>query len=166
MKQTATEQRLTRIAEPVVQDAGMELVCLQFRRESRGWVLRLYVERPGGEVGLEDCGILSRELSDVLDVEDPIDLPYRLEVSSPGLDRPLTRSEHFQRFLGRRIKLQTVRPIRGRRHFTGMLERAEGDTIGLSGEWGSLELVLDDIEHANLVAQIGKPASSSSRGGA
>lgn len=160
------ERRLTRIAEPLVQDSGMELVCLQFRRENRGWVLRLYVDRPSGEVSLADCGALSRELSDVLDVEDPIDLPYRLEVSSPGLERPLTRSEHFQRFVGRRVKLHTTRAFGGRRHFSGKLEWAAGRTIGLSGEWGSVELVLDDIERANLVAEIGKPAAPRSRGGA
>jgi len=88
---------------------GLELVQVQYRREDHGWVLRILVDRPGG-VSVDECGEFSREVSDLLDVEDLIDNSYNLEVSSPGLDRPLIKPEDFERFAGREITLKTTSP--------------------------------------------------------
>ena len=108
---------------PVVTGEGMELVDVEFQREVRGWVLRLYVDKPGG-ITLRDCETVSEQVGDLLDVENLIDHPYTLEVSSPGLDRRLKRREDFRRFLGHRAHITTYAPIDGQRHFHGLL--AEG----------------------------------------
>jgi len=113
-------ERVRALAEPILADRDMELVEVEFRREARGWILRLYVDRPGG-VTLDDCQRVSEELGDHLDVEDAIDHPYNLEVSSPGLDRPLTRDADFVNFAGRAARLTTHEAIQGQRNFRGRL---------------------------------------------
>ena len=112
--------RFRTLAEPILGDLGSELVDAEFRREAHGWVLRLYMDRPGG-VTLEDCQRVSEELGDHLDVEDFIGYPYHLEVSSPGLDRPLTRDQDFVRFAGQAARLSTSEALQGRRNFRGRL---------------------------------------------
>ncbi|MBP1777505.1 MAG: uncharacterized protein H6Q86_3515, partial [candidate division NC10 bacterium] len=112
--------RFRTLAEPILGDLGLELVDAEFRREAHGWVLRLYMDRPGG-VTLEDCQRVSEELGDHLDVEDFIGYPYHLEVSSPGLDRPLTRDQDFVRFAGQAARLSTSEALQGRRNFRGRL---------------------------------------------
>lgn len=112
------EERLRSLLLPLVEGEGLELVDLVFRREGRGWVLRIYIDKPGG-VTLEDCQRISEQAGDILDVEDLIDHPYRLEVSSPGLDRPLRTDSDFLRFLGRKVRIMTSSPIAGQRMFVG-----------------------------------------------
>ena len=112
--------RFRTLAEPILSDLGLELVDAEFRRESHGWVLRLYMDRPGG-VTLDDCQRVSEELGDHLDVEDFIGYPYHLEVSSPGLDRPLTRDQDFVRFAGQEVRVSTREALEGRRNFRGRL---------------------------------------------
>jgi ribosome maturation factor RimP len=112
--------RFRALAGPILADLGLELVEVEFRRESHGWVLRLYMDKPGG-VTLDDCQRVSEELSDHLDVEDPVGHPYHLEVSSPGLDRPLTRDEDFTRFAGQEIRIATRSDLDGRHNFHGRL---------------------------------------------
>ncbi len=125
-------ERVRILAEPILAEQGLELVEVEFRREAHGWVLRLYMDRPGG-VTLDDCQRVSEELGDHLDVEDFIDHPYHLEVSSPGLDRPLARPEHFSRFAGKAAKITTREDIGGRHNFRGCL-------AGLQGEAALLDL--------------------------
>jgi ribosome maturation factor RimP len=112
--------RTRALAEPILADRGMELVDVEFRREIQGWVLRLYLDKPGG-VTLDDCRRISEELGDHLDVEDFIDRAYHLEVSSPGLDRPLTRDEDFVRFAGQTASVTTREDLEGRHNFRGRL---------------------------------------------
>ena len=99
-----------RLAAPVAAFLGLDIVQVTYRRESHGWVLRLLIERAGEEGGVQvgDCQRLSRELGDVLDVEDPVPTQYRLEVSSPGLDRPLVKPVDFERFSGWRVRRRTT----------------------------------------------------------
>jgi ribosome maturation factor RimP len=108
------------LAEPILIDRGLELVDVEFQRETQGWILRLYIDRLGG-VTLEDCQKVSEELGDHLDVADVIDHPYSLEVSSPGLDRPLTRDADFVRYAGKPARIVTHEPIEGQRNFRGRL---------------------------------------------
>ena len=108
------------LAEPILMDRGLELVAVEFQRESRGWILRVYMDRAGG-VTLEDCQKVSEELGDHLDVADIIEFPYHLEVSSPGLDRPLTREADFIGFAGKPARIVTHDPIDGQRNFRGRL---------------------------------------------
>ena len=131
------DERLARIqaaVTEVVSFAGMELVHLEFRREGAGLVLRLYIDKEGG-VTLDDCARISRLVSSQLDADDPIPNRYTLEVSSPGLDRPLVRDEDYRRFAGHFVRLTTAAPLEGQRRFSGRL-------VGLSD--GSVRLALED----------------------
>jgi ribosome maturation factor RimP len=126
--------RVREIASRIVEFAGMELVHIEMKREPAGWVLRLFIDKEGG-VTLDDCSGVSRQLSAELDVEDPFPQRYTLEVSSPGLDRPLYSDKDYERFAGRRVRLTTFAPVDGRRHFAGRL-------AGLAE--GVVRLVLED----------------------
>lgn len=117
---TEIAARVRTVAEPILRDLGLELVDTEFRREAHGWVLRLYMDKSSG-VTLDDCQRVSEELGDHLDVEDFIAVPYHLEVSSPGLDRPLTREHDFVRFAGQNVRVSTREDLQGRHNFRGRL---------------------------------------------
>lgn len=125
------------ITERVVHSLGLELFDLQFRRESIGWVLRIVIDRPaprepGGDaesVTVTDCEAVSVDMSAILDAEMPLDHAYTLEVSSPGLDRPLRHLEDFIRFIGRRVKIVTSVPVDGQRFVSGRIVAVHDRTI-------------------------------------
>jgi ribosome maturation factor RimP len=121
-------ERVRAIADSILPEVGLELVDVEFRREAPGWVLRLYIDRPEG-VTLEDCQRVSEELGDHLDVAALIDHPYHLEVSSPGLDRPLTRDGDFLRFAGREARISTREALDGRKTFRGRLAGLEAGRV-------------------------------------
>jgi ribosome maturation factor RimP len=137
------------LAEPVVLSRGLELVDVEFRRERQGWVLRIYIDRPGG-VTLGDCVRVSEILSDLLDARDFIHHPYNLEVSSPGLDRPLRKPEDFERFAGDKVKITIKEPLEGRRNFTGLLRGLRENKVLLEIEGRVWELPLEDIKKAHI----------------
>jgi ribosome maturation factor RimP len=116
------------LAEPILADAGLELVEVEFQREAHGWVLRLYMDKAGG-VTLEDCQRISEEVGDHLDVENLIDHAYHLEVSSPGLDRPLTRDADFLLFAGKTARITTREAVGGQRNFRGRLAGLRDGTV-------------------------------------
>jgi ribosome maturation factor RimP len=131
------------IAERVVHSHGLELFGLQLRREAIGWVLRVVIDRPterdghgqvvvesiDAGIGIEDCQRVSEDLGTVLDVEDAVDGQYTLEVSSPGLDRPLRGADDYRRFAGRLAKIVVSEALDGQVHFEGRLRGVEGDTV-------------------------------------
>ena len=121
-------RRVWPLAETVAGGQGHEVVEVEFRREAHGWVLRVYIDHSGG-VTLEHCQQMSEELGDHLDIENLIDHPYHLEVSSPGLDRPLTREADFARFAGRAARVTTREAVAGQRNFRGRLAGLEGRAI-------------------------------------
>jgi ribosome maturation factor RimP len=133
-------ERIRPIAERVTHSRGLELFDVQLRRESIGWVVRVFIDRPGpsgtpeDSVGIEDCAAVSREMSAILDVEDPLDSAYTLEVSSPGLDRPLRNEQDFRRFAGRRAKLVVDPALDGQAAFAGRIEGVEGDVLVFEAE--------------------------------
>ncbi len=137
------------LAEPVVLARGLELVDVVFRREPQGWVLRLYIDRPGG-VTLGDCVQISEIISDLLDAKDFIHHSYNLEVSSPGLDRPLRRPEDFERFAGDKVKITLKQPLEGRRNFTGLLRGLRQGKVLLEIEGRVWELPLEGIKKAHI----------------
>lgn len=150
-----TESLLSQVralAEPMIAGEKMELVDLEFAREHSGWVLRLLIDKPGG-VNLDDCAMISRAVGTALDVEDAIDRPYHLEVSSPGLNRPLKRPEHFRRAEGKRVRLKTYAPLGDppRRNFMGVLKGVGEDAVMLevSGV-GDFRIPFGEIAKANL----------------
>src|SRR3954470_18131081 len=122
-------------AERVAEAHGLDIVEVQLTRESVGWVVRVTIDRPGPaatpeeSVGIEDCSLVSRELGTILDVEDPLDRTYTLEVSSPGLDRPLRHEADFRRFAGRLAKLVLERPVDGQTFFNGRIQGVEGGEV-------------------------------------
>ena len=143
---------------PILDDLAFELVDLQFKQEGSQWALRIYIDKPGG-VNLDNCATVSREVGAILEVEDTIRTSYRLEVSSPGLDRPLKKPADFERFAGQKVKVKTLDLLdpdqRGhaRKTFVGTLLALEGDQIRLeqSDKTGGLAIIpLADIDKANL----------------
>jgi len=118
------------IVLPVIQELGLELVEVQFRREQSGWVLRLIIDKQDG-VSLDDCVAVSREVGQLLDIDDFIEQSYNLEVSSPGLERPLKSMADFQRFMGRKARIKTIEPIDGEQVFIGRISQVEGESIVL-----------------------------------
>jgi ribosome maturation factor RimP len=137
------------LAEPILAEQGLELVDVELRREGRGQMLRLLVDRAGG-VDLEGLSWLSRELSVRLDVEEPIAGPYTLEVSSPGINRPLRKPQHFVRYIGKKVRLRSHVPLNGQRNFSGTLVTVTAGGVTVRSENGAETYVeFSNVEKAN-----------------
>ncbi|HEY5497386.1 MAG TPA: ribosome maturation factor RimP [Syntrophales bacterium] len=130
------ENRIWEIAEPAIQSEGMELVCVECIQMKSRWIVRLYIDRDGG-VTIDDCALISDQVGDLLDVNDVPPEAYTLEISSPGLDRPLVKDKDFIRFLGHRVIIQTEYKIDGIRNFKGLLKDYQ------IGENGGKTIILD-----------------------
>ncbi len=141
---------LRTLLEPGVRALGFELVDSELAGRGRNAVLRVYIDGPHG-VTVDDCAEVSRQLSAILDVEDPFPERYVLEVSSPGLDRPLVRREDFERFVGESVKIRLRLPIEGRRNFSGRLLGVESDHVVLEVDGKTVNLDFGGIEKARLV---------------
>jgi len=141
------------LINPVVRDMGYELLGLEYAPSGKHSVLRVYIDSDNG-VGVNDCESVSRQVSAIMDVEDPISGQYNLEVSSPGIERPLFTIDHYRRFLGNDVSLRLYRPMDGRRKFTGNIGSISetNNTIELVTELGPLTMDLGLIEKANLIA--------------
>lgn len=144
------QDRLKSLIEPLVESLGYELVLLDFIPQARSAALRLYIDSADG-VALGDCEAVSREVAALLDVEDPIHSAYHLEVSSPGLDRPLTRRAHFDRFTGQRAKIELSVPLAGQKRFQGVLKGTTEQSVRIQTEQGEKDLAFAAIEKARLV---------------
>jgi len=142
-------ERVHVIADSILSHEGMELVDVEYRRESRGWVLRLYLDKEGG-VTLDDCTRVSREVGRILDVEDFIQNPYTLEVSSPGLSRRLKTEKDFLKYRGRLIKVKTFDSIENRRQFKGRLLGISENKLGIESDGGIFHISLSNVARANL----------------
>jgi ribosome maturation factor RimP len=142
--------KLTQLIEPVIEGLGYELWGCEYVPRRRQSLLRVYIDRRDG-VTLDDCGRVSHQLSGVLDVEDPIGGAYILEVSSPGLDRLLLKADHFQRFLGHRVKIRLKWLIDGRRQFDAQLRGVEGEQVRVVEQQTAYSIPLAAIERARLV---------------
>lgn len=143
-------ERLEQILEPVVVGLGYELILLEYSPSPKNAMLRLFIDAPNG-ITLDDCERVSKEVSGALDVEDPIRSAYRLEVSSPGMDRPLVKPAHFERFMGHQARVQLLAPKHGRRRFIGVIRGVDQNEIKLETAEGVFDLALSDIERARLV---------------
>jgi ribosome maturation factor RimP len=147
---TPIDQRLAGIVAPVIEAMGFELVRLRLQGGRRA-TLQIMADRPGGGIVVDECARISTAVSAVLDVEDPIEDAYTLEVSSPGIDRPLTRLKDFAAWEGFDARLETSEPIDGRRRFRGVLAGVEGDDVLLEIEQGVIGLKFDWLSDAKLV---------------
>ena len=142
LTETGTAARVAAIAAPVAADLGLRLVRVRVSGQDGGTV-QIMAERPDGTMNVEDCEALSRALSPVLDVEDPVDQAYRLEISSPGIDRPLVREGDFLRWSGHEAKIEMAQPVEGRKRFRGVLRGVEaGEALVEKPPEGENEAVL------------------------
>ena len=139
--------------EPTVERLGYELADLEVRLGSKGGMVRVFIDKPEG-IDLEDCEKVSLAVSALLDVEDPVPGNYNLEVSSPGLDRKLTKVEHFQRFEGDTVNVKMRFPIEGRRRFRGTLVSSDDENIVVEVDGESHSLPLKTIDTARLVPEV------------
>ncbi|MFO7764811.1 MAG: ribosome maturation factor RimP [Pelovirga sp.] len=153
--------KIEALISPLLEDLGFELVDIEYRREPQGWVLRFFLDKKGG-ITLDDCAMASRQISSLLDVEDIIPTAYHLEVSSPGLARPLKKRTDFDRFSGQQIKVKTIDPVvtgaldKARKTFTGTLVGLDHDDILLTiHERQAIEvrIPLSNIDTAHLVPE-------------
>ncbi len=144
-------EQIRQILDPILESMGLSLWDLEFQKQGQKWLLRIYIDREPGGVTLDDCETVSRDLGAALDVEDMIPHAYTLEVSSPGLDRTLTKPEHFVRFAGSMIKVKTYQPMNGQKVFRGKLIGMRDGTATIGLETGAvMEIPLSTIAKASL----------------
>ena len=144
--------RIEQIVESVASTLGYEVVKVDFVPQQKSSILRVYIDSENG-IQIEDCEKVSRQISAVMDVEDPIAGHYTLEVSSPGIDRPLVKPEHFERFCGQRVKVSTHNLYLGRKRFTGQLTQVNDAGIVVEVDGEAYDLPFNDINNAKLCPQ-------------
>lgn len=147
---TGLELQLTELLEAPVAAAGYELVGLEFIRAGEHSTLRIFIDHENG-INVDDCAEVSRQVSAVMDVEDPITVAYNLEVSSPGLERPLFKSAHYEQFLNHEVKIVLKMAMANRRKWQGMIHAIDGDTLHLMVDGQVEEFALSNVAKANLV---------------
>ncbi|MFT6388811.1 MAG: ribosome maturation factor RimP [Cellvibrionaceae bacterium] len=152
---SSRQEALIELIDPVLEALGCELWGLDILSQGRHSLLRIYIEKADG-VGLEDCEKVSRQVSSLMDVEDPIAGQYTLEVSSPGMDRPLYKLEHYQQFIGEHVVIKLSRTFEKRKKIRGLLSAVEEDQIVVQVEDEEFVLPLEWIDKANLVPDFSK----------
>jgi ribosome maturation factor RimP len=143
-------QQVWTLAETLCESEGLELIQVEYQRESAGRILRLYIDKPGG-INLDDCVGVSRQMGDILDVYLQEAGPYNLEVTSPGPERPLAKKQDFEKFKGKQVKIKTNQKLSGQKNFTGVLLGISGDQVNLQIGEQIVSLSYGDIAKARLV---------------
>lgn len=146
-------QSVEELVEPVLSSEGLELVDVQYQKEGKSWRLKIFIDKEGG-VAIEDCARVSRQVADLIEVENIIGADHTLEVSSPGLDRPLKTKRDFLRFKGRKIQAATFSPLNGQRKFKGVIKDFHEETLHLQTQMGLVKILLDNIAKARLEIEI------------
>lgn len=146
---------VNRLAEPVCDAEGLELVHMEYQMEPGGKVLRLYIDKPDG-ISIDDCAAISRQVSDLLDIYIESDHRYRLEVSSPGSNRPLTKQDDFNRFKGQPVRIQSSCSINGQKKFKGTLTDIKDGIVTLTVVEKSVAIPFEDITKARLINYSGE----------
>jgi ribosome maturation factor RimP len=148
-------EQVRQLLDPILESMSLSLWDLEFHKQGPQWLLRIFIDRESGGVTLSDCETVSRDLSAALDVEDIILHAYALEVSSPGLDRILSKPEHFVRFTGSMVRMKTYQPINGQKVFRGRLLGLVDDTVKVELDTGAvLEIPLTGITKASLEVEL------------
>ncbi|MDX1570342.1 MAG: ribosome maturation factor RimP [Xanthomonadales bacterium] len=148
------KERVEQLLKPLVEDLGYEFVGMELNAHSTNGLLRIYIDKPEVGIGLDDCELVSHEVSGLLDVHDPIKGQYRLEVSSPGLDRPLFTLDQFERFIDSEAKVTVMAPVDGRRRFKGRIVGVEEGAVVLEQDGAIVEIEAGNIGKARLVPTI------------
>ena len=144
------EQRLAEMLTPSVEDLGYELVGIEYIRAGKHSTLRVYIDQESG-IFVDDCAVVSKQISAIMDVEDPITNEYTLEVSSPGLERPLFSAAHYLEFVGSEVKVQLRMPIQNRRKWKGIIASVDGEIICINVNGTEERFALSNIQKANIV---------------
>ncbi len=147
------EQKLTDMLRPAVEETGKSLLGVEYISAGNNSVLRLFIDHENG-INVDDCAEVSRQVGAILDVEDPISSEYNLEVSSPGVDKPLFEMAHFKSVIGETVNIKLLMPLNGRRKFKGTLTAIESDTLIVEVDGIDYELVINNVDKANLVARL------------
>jgi ribosome maturation factor RimP len=155
---------LTELLAPVVADLGLECLGVEYSPSHGNSLVRVYIDAADRAVTVDDCEAASRQISATLDVNDPVQGRYTLEVSSPGLDRPLFTPEQFARFLGQSTKLEVSLPINGRRRFQGPIRAVEGSTVVVEQDGVEVRIAHENVHKAKLVPDLGEPATKPGKG--
>ena len=152
---SGSQDKLTELLRPAVEGLNYELVGVEHLPMGKHTVLRVYIDSPNG-ITVKDCSDVSHQVSGVLEVEEPIKGAFTLEVSSPGIDRPLFNFEQFKKFVGSKVKLKLYHAIEGKRKITGVIESIEGDDINVKDAESeqTFQLQIDDIDKANIISDI------------
>lgn len=145
-------KKVKEIAEPILEKEGMELVDIEYQREKQGWVLRFYIHKPGG-VSIEDCAFISEKIGRELDFYDPIPHSYTLEVSSPGLDRPLTKINDFKRNIGEKAIIFFKENYKGIRNIQGKILGIDNNEVILEIKGEIINIPIEKIHHAKLIVE-------------
>lgn len=151
MVKQKTAATVTELIQPLFID-GLELVDVTFTKEGNSWYLRIFIDKPGG-IGIEDCQSVSREIEHILDENDPIPQSYILEVSSPGIERPLKKSADYERFSGSLVNINTYAPIEGKKNLRGRLNGLRGSDIVLDVNGSEIIIPLEQVAGAHLEAE-------------
>lgn len=152
MAKTRTVEMVEELITPCIQESGMELVDVEFVKEGGCWYLRIFIDKPGG-IGIEDCGYLSHQIDKILDEKDPIPQSYHLEVSSPGIERPLKKLSDYNRFAGNMAVITTFAPYDGKKNITGRIAAVRDDNIILDSEGKELTIPFRQVASARLKAE-------------
>jgi ribosome maturation factor RimP len=149
---TLITKQVSDLIEPILEELGIELVDVEYLSDRGRWTLRIYIDREGG-VTIDDCAKVSNELGDLIDIKNIIEHEYVMEVSSPGLNRPLKKEADFIRVIGKKIKVRTRMPLKGQRNFIGILTDFKEHELYIQWEGQLITMAWADVEKANLVYQ-------------
>jgi len=152
MTKTSVVESIIEISEPVVNDEGLELVDVEYRKLGKTWTLRVFIDSKQG-VTVGDCQKVSRQISDIIEIDDLISNPFVLEVSSPGLDRPLKKEKDFLRFKNKAVQVKVFSPIENRKKFRGIIQDCKDNILFLDEEGVSREIPLDKISQAKPIIE-------------
>lgn len=145
-------QSVTELIEPVVRDENLELVDVEYKKEGKNWYLRIYIDKDGG-VSVEDCQKVSRQIEDMIQIDEIIHSAYILEVSSPGLDRPLKKEKDLLRSIGKKVSVTTYSPIDKQRNFVGIIKGFSNQTLSLDVNGKSVAIPFEVIANTKLVIE-------------
>ncbi len=152
MTKTSVVESIIEISEPVIKDEGLELVDVEYKKVGKTWTLRVFIDREQG-ITVDDCQKISRQIEDIIEIDDLISNPFVLEVSSPGLDRPLKKEKDFLRFKNKSVRVNTFSPIGNRKKFRGIIQDCKNQILFLDEEGVSIEISLDKISQAKPIIE-------------
>lgn len=150
MGKNSIVQAVTELVEPVVREEDLDLVDIEYKKEGQGWYLRIYIDKKGG-VTVDDCQKVSRRIEDMIEIDEIVNSAYMLEVSSPGLDRPLKKEKDFLRSLGKKVRVTTYSPINNQRNFVGTIKDFSNETLYLEINEAPMAIPFTAIANAKYV---------------